>query len=368
MVEWKKLGDLCEVQRGKRLTKNLLDDNAAYPVYHGGLDPLGKYGQYNREANTVMVINVGASAGTVGFCNCKFWSSDGCFCISHSKLLDNKYLYYYLQTKTHYLQSQVRHAGIPTLDNPVVEKIMLPLLSMSEQKQIVGILDTFTSSINNLKHQIAQRRKQYEYYRDQLLDIEGKVGVKNSTLGKIGNCTAGATPSTKIAEYWEGGTIPWMSSGEVHQKIVTHTASFITKKGYDNASTKMLPVNTIVIALAGQGKTRGTVAITAIELCTNQSLCGIIIDNAEINNKYVYYYMTTRYNDLRRISSGEGTRGGLNLKMIASYPIPLPSLSEQQRIVDILDKFEASIQNLEAQLSQREKQYEYYRNKLLTFE
>jgi len=368
MVEWKKLGEICEVQRGKRLTKNLLDENAAYPVYHGGLEPLGKYGQYNREANTVMVINVGASAGTVGFSDCRFWSSDGCFCISHSELLDNKYLFYYLQTKTHYLQSQVRHAGIPTLDNPVVEKINLPLLSLPEQNRIVSILDTFTSSIDNLKQQIAQRRKQYEYYRDQLLDLEGNEGVEMKTLGEIGVCVAGATPSTKIADYWEGGNIPWMSSGEVHQKVVTHTSSLITQKGYDNASTKMLPVNTIVIALAGQGKTRGSVAITAIELCTNQSLCGVIIDNAQINNKYVYYYMTTRYNDLRRISSGEGTRGGLNLKMIASYPIPVTSLSEQQRIVDILDQFETSIQNLEAQLSQREKQYEYYRNKLLTFE
>ena len=78
--------------------------------------------------------------------------------------------------------------------------------------------------------------------------------------------------------------------------------------------------------------------------------------------------MLTRYLDLRRISSGEGTRGGLNIKMISSYPILLPSLQEQSRIVSILDEFEASIKNLEAQLEAREKQYEYYRNKLLTFE
>ena len=368
MVEWKKLGDICVVQRGKRLTKDLLDENSAYPVYHGGLEPLGRYGQYNREANTVMVINVGASAGTVGFSDRRFWSSDGCFCISHSEHLNNKYLFYYLQTKTHYLQSQVRHAGIPTLDNPVVEKINVPLLSLPEQTRIVGILDTFTSSIENLKEQIAQRRKQYEYYRDQLLDLEGKEGVEMKTLGEIGKCVAGATPSTKVPEYWEGGEIPWMSSGEVHQKIVSHTANYITKKGYENASTKMLPIGTIVIALAGQGKTRGSVAITTIELCTNQSLCGVIISDDLIINKYVYHYMSTRYDDLRRISSGDGTRGGLNLKMISSYSVPIPSPSKQQRIVSILDTFEASIQNLEAQLKERQKQYEYYRNKLLTFE
>ncbi|MBR5690176.1 MAG: restriction endonuclease subunit S, partial [Prevotella sp.] len=168
--------------------------------------------------------------------------------------------------------------------------------------------------------------------------------------------------------YWENGIIPWMSSGEVHQGIVTRTASSITQKGYDNSSTKMLPIDTVVIALAGQGKTRGSVAITAIELCTNQSLCGVVIDNDKILNKYVYHYLKTQYSNLRRISSGDGTRGGLNLKMINGYIIPLPSLAEQSRIVSILDIFEASIANLEQQLAQRQKQYEYYREKLLTFE
>ncbi len=162
MVEWRELQKDMKVLRGKRLTKNLLDDNASYPVFHGGIEPLGRYGDYNREANTVMIINVGASAGTVGFCNSRFWSSDGCFCISHSEEVSSKFLYYFMLGKTHYLQSQVRYAGIPTLDNSVIEKIKIPILSLSEQNRIVGILDTFTASIDNLKEQIAQRRKQYD--------------------------------------------------------------------------------------------------------------------------------------------------------------------------------------------------------------
>ena len=171
-VEMKKLGDVVKVLRGKRLTKNMLDDDAPYPVFHGGIEPLGFYNQYNRQANTVMIINVGASAGTVGYCNRQFWSSDGCFCISHSDLLNSKYLYYYLETKTLYLQSQVRHAGIPTLNNPVVESVYFPLLPLQEQRRIVSILDTFESSIRNLEAQLSQREKQYEYYRNKLLTFE----------------------------------------------------------------------------------------------------------------------------------------------------------------------------------------------------
>lgn len=168
-VEMKTLGEMTKVLRGKRLTKNMLDEEAPYPVFHGGIEPLGFYSQYNREANTVMIINVGASAGTVGYCDRKFWSSDGCFCISQSDSINNKFLYYYLETKTHYLQSQVRHAGIPTLDNPVVEKIYVPLLTLSEQQRIVSILDTFEASISNLEAQLKEREKQYEYYRNKLL-------------------------------------------------------------------------------------------------------------------------------------------------------------------------------------------------------
>ena len=192
--------------------------------------------------------------------------------------------------------------------------------------------------------------------------------VEWKKLGDIAKCYAGATPSTKNASYWEGGIIPWMSSGEVHQGIVTYTAAHITQLGYDNSSTKMLPKGSVVIALAGQGKTRGSVAITDIELCTNQSLCGIVLNKSNIINKYVYYFLGTRYNHLRKISSGEGTRGGLNLKMISDYEIPIPAISEQERIVGILDTFTSSIDNLKQQIAQRRKQYEYYRDQLLDLE
>lgn len=171
-VEWKEIKSTMQVLRGKRLTKNLLSEDADYYVFHGGLEPLGKYSNYNREANTVMVINVGASAGTVGYSADKFWSSDGCFAITHCDEILSRFLYYFLQSKTHYLQSQVRHAGIPTLDNAVVEKIRIPILSIEKQQRIVSILNTFEEEIKNLEAQLKQRQKQYEYYRNKLLTFE----------------------------------------------------------------------------------------------------------------------------------------------------------------------------------------------------
>ena len=173
------LSEICSIQRGKRLTKNQLMKTEKYPVFHGGIDPLGFYDKKNRDADTVMVINVGASAGTVGYSKVDFWSSDGCFTISHSPLLLNKFLYHLLKTKERELQSKVRKAGIPTLDNLVVEKIIIPIFPLKEQERIVSILDEFNKLSNeisdNLQAEITARKKQYEYYRNKLLTFKEAV-------------------------------------------------------------------------------------------------------------------------------------------------------------------------------------------------
>lgn len=174
-VEWKKLGEICNVQRGVRLTTRDLISNGKYPVYHGGIEPIGYYTEYNRIANSAMIINVGASAGTVGFCQTNFWSSDGCFCFTHNNVINQKYLFYVLQSMEFIIKSKVRKAGIPTLDNKDVERINIPIIPMFEQQRIVSILDKFESLVNNLTEglpaEIAAVQEQYEYYRNKLLSF-----------------------------------------------------------------------------------------------------------------------------------------------------------------------------------------------------
>ena len=366
MVEWIELHKEMKVLRGKRLTKKELDDNASFPVFHGGIEPLGRYGDYNREPNTVMVINVGASAGTVGFCDSKFWSSDGCFCISHSDNFISKFLYYFMIGKTQYFQSQVRYAGIPTLDNSVLEKIQIPLLSLSEQKRIVGILDTFTDSIENLKQQIAQRRKQYEHYRDQLLDLEGKEGVEMKTLGDVCIIKNGYTPSTKNIDFWENGTIPWFTLEDIRKngRILADAIKHITPLGVKKGG--LFSKNSIIISTTA---TIGEYALIQEDFLCNQQITCLSLKNSNIiTSKYLYYLADIIGRWCKKNVNGGGSLLIVSSSKLNYLSIPVPPLSEQQRIVSILDTFEASISNLEAQLEQRQKQYEYYRNKLLTFE
>lgn len=188
--------------------------------------------------------------------------------------------------------------------------------------------------------------------------------VEWKTLGEIcKKIYSGGTPNTSKPEYWENGTIPWMSSGEVNLGIIYQTEKFITELGLKNSSAKFVPKNSIVIALAGQGKTRGKVARIKIDLTTNQSLASLTFDEKLVNSDYVYHFLESQYENLRQISSGNGNRGGLNLQMISSYQIPIPPLDVQAEIVRILDAFTA----VTAELNMREKQYQYYRDKLLSF-
>lgn len=178
-----------------------------------------------------------------------------------------------------------------------------------------------------------------EMVKSQFIEMFGGVdnNPKSYDIKKVGDfaeCFAGATPSTKIPSYWDNGNIPWMSSGEVHKGRVQDTDAKITQQGYDGCSTKMVPIHSIVVALAGQGKTRGTVAINDIELCTNQSLCAIV-PNEEVNYEYLFHNLRGRYKELRSMSGDVDGRGGLNLKHIQSIKVIVPPMSEQMKFVSI---------------------------------
>lgn len=179
----------------------------------------------------------------------------------------------------------------------------------------------------------------FDELKSQFIEMFGSVddNLKSYDIKKVGDfaeCFAGATPSTKITSYWDDGNIPWMSSGEVHKGRIQDTDAKITQQGYDGCSTKMVPIHSIVVALAGQGKTRGTVAINEIELCTNQSLCAIV-PNEEINYEYLFHNLRGRYKELRSMSGDVDGRGGLNLKHIQSIKVIVPPMSEQMKFVSI---------------------------------
>ena len=356
MVEWKKLGEVCTILRGNRVTKGELVDNGKFPVISGGVTPMGFIDSYNREPNTITVSQYG-TAGYVDFQYSRFWANDICYCVYPEKSVDNKYLWYVLKSKQDLLYA-IRNTDATPYSLPVdtLKSILIPIPSLEEQTRIVGILDTFTSAIDNLKEQIAQRRKQYEYYREQLLDLEGKPGVAWKKLGEITTRNKGI--SITAGQMGELAS----TNGNVRVFAAGSTIADIDEFKLPPNCAHKLP--SIIV------KSRGYIDFEFYEkpFTHKNEMWSYSFENKN-KGKFIYYYLSTQTKFFQiKAKSNSVKLPQLCVADTDNYLIPLPSLHEQQRIVSILDTFEASIQNLEAQLKQREKQYEYYRNKLLTFE
>ena len=276
----------------------------------------------------------------------------------YEQLINMRYAYYYMFIIDEWCKQHVNQGGFASVDMSGLYKHPFPIPSISEQERIVDILDTFTASIDNLKEQIAQRRKQYEYYRDQLLDLEGKEGVEMKTLGDIGDvCMCKRVMKEQTSEK---GEIPFFKIGTFGYQA----DAFISKELFEEYKSKYSYPRKGEILISASGTIGRSVVFDGEDAYFQDSnIVWIANDEKLVTNRYLYYFY-----QVAEWKTDGGTIKRLYNYNLKNITIPIPSLQEQQRIVSILDTFEASIQNLETQLSQREKQYEYYRNELLTFE
>ena len=172
-VEYKRLLDTTKIMRGTRVVKSQLSNVGKYPVYQNCLTPMGYYENSNCEKNNAFIIVAGA-AGEVGYSTTDFWAADDCFCLLCHENLNSKYLYHALLNKQNFIFSKVRRASIPRLSRNAVENIIIPVPPLEVQSEIVRILDNFTELTTELTSELTARKKQYEYYRDKLLNFKIK--------------------------------------------------------------------------------------------------------------------------------------------------------------------------------------------------
>lgn len=285
--------------------------------------------------------------------------------------IDQSYLKAWVCSKlfTEHCDSVKTVTAIPHISPEDIRTFSIKLpKDIEEQKSIAKALSDVDELIVSLEKLIAKKRDIKTATMQQLLTGKKRLpgfgqgkGYKQTELGEIPedwdvrnigsftDCTAGGTPSTTVTAYW-GGDNPWMSSGELHLKRVKDVEARITDQGLKNSSTKYVPRHCVLMGLAGQGKTRGTVAVNEIELCTNQSIAAIFpSDNHD--TYFLFYNLDTRYEELRGMSTGDGGRGGLNLTIIKKIPIAMPSIVEQISIVSVLFDIDKEIEYLEQRFS-----------------
>jgi type I restriction enzyme S subunit len=369
MVEWKKIEYVCSVITGGDAPLDCVKGQLSpttthpYPVFSNGDGVYGYCPSYRIAKDAVTVSSIG-NVGSVNYRLAFFTPIIRLkVLVPNNDLLLTKFLYYALMD----VKFIGTNSSLSSMKAADIKKIQIPVPSLAEQTRIVNILDTFTASIENLKQQIAQRRKQYEHYRDQLLDLEGKEGVEMKTLGEVGTFIRGS--GIQKSDFVDDG-FGCIHYGQIHTKYglsATKTISKVIESLYKKS--KKAVKGDVVLATTSEDA-EGVAKPVAWLGDESIAVSGdAYIFHHDQNGKFMAYQFASHRFCLFKIAHATGAKVvRISGDSMAKFAFPLPSIEEQQRIVSILDTFEACIANLEQQLAQRERQYEYYRNKLLTFE
>ncbi|EFM2096438.1 restriction endonuclease subunit S [Escherichia coli] len=375
-VEWKSLGDVVNFQRGRRLVKSQLETRGKYAVYQNSMTPLGYYHEYNVAAQSSFIICAGA-AGEIGYSENEFWAADDVHFAITPEYINDRFLFHFLLTQKNKISGQVRRASIPRLSKSVIEKLEFPIpcpdnpeKSLAIQSEIVRILDKFTALTAELTAELNMRKKQYNYYRDQLLSFkEGEIEWK--TLEEVLVDKFWIMPATP--KFDDNGEIPYVTSknisgGNIDFERVKH----ISRDDFLSIS-KNRPIlkGDFLISMIG------TIGEIARVKCLDPDFYGqnmyLIRLNEELLNPryFLHFFDSPRMKFYFKSVKNNSGQGYLKANNIDGLSIPLPSIDEQQKIAFILDKFDtltnSITEGLPREIELRQKQYEYYRDLLFSF-
>lgn len=366
-VKYKKLVDAVSIERGKRVVRSQLSIRGKYPVYQNSLTPLGYHTDCNYNANTTFIIVAGA-AGEIGFSDKAFWAADDCFTVVCPENVLNRYIYHLLLNNQNQLASKVRKASIPRLSRSAIENLVIPIPPLDVQREIVRILDNFTELTAELTVELTveltARQKQYAFYRNKLLTFGKTEGarIERIPLGDIGSicmCKRILKSQTNTV-----GGVPFYKIGTFGKKA----DAYISQETFDEYRAKynFPKKGDVLISAAG---TIGRTVVYNGEPAYFQDSNIVWIDNNEsiVLNSYLRYCY-----ELKPWKASEGgTIPRLYNDNIAKAVIAVPPIEEQKRIVSILDRFDAICNDLTsglpAEIEARQKQYEHYRDRLLSF-
>lgn len=357
-VEYVRLDKVANVCRGTRVVKSQLSDTG-YPVYQNCLTPMGYFERSNCNAGTTFVI-CGGAAGNVGYTDVDCWAADDCEFIIGGHQVINRYIYYYLMTKQNYLLSKVRKASIPRLSPNIIKELEIPVPPLPVQEEIVRILDTFTE----LQAELQKRKQQYNFYRDNLLNFKdinrGGQEIKWMKLGDVAYYVKNRITSSSIttSNYVSVENLLQDKQGKTIASNVPDGCLIHYEPG-DVLIGNIRPYLKKIWLANGDGGTNGDVLT-------------IRADRKFVSPEFLYQCLASddffQY-DMSHAKGAKMPRG--SKEDVMNYKIPITSLSEQQRIVSILDRFDTLTNDLTsglpAEMEKRRQQYEFYRDKLLTF-
>jgi type I restriction enzyme S subunit len=252
-------------------------------------------------------------------------------------------------------------------------QMRIPIPPMEVQLEIVRILDAMTSLQAELQAELEARRLQYEHYQHEVFDQLDGAGVQSVAVKDLGRWYGGGTPSKGRSDYWVDGTIPWISPKDMGGSVVTYTEDHITEAAVRNSATKLVPANAVaLVARSSILDHTLPIAFVPSPSALNQDMKAVIAADG-IEPRYVFHVLrANRARMLRTVRRSGGSVASLDSQKLWKFEVPVPGAEEQRRIIDFMDRFDLLTNDLSvglpAELTARRKQYEYYRDKLLTFE
>ena len=395
-VEYKPLGDIATISRGGSFQKKDYTENGVPCIHYGQIYMY--YGLFAEKTLTYIseevaqkqkfaepgdIIMAVTSENLDDVCKCMAWLGSKKIAVSgHTAIIHHsinpKYLVYWLSSTMFYQQKVKIAHGTKVIEVAPARlaDIILPVPPLPVQREIVRILDNFAELTEGLNRELAAeltaRKKQYAYYRDKLLG-KPHSSTKIITIGELGSWSGGKTPSMDNSDYWEDGTMPWITSKDMKVSTLEDTEDHITEKAISEASMTVNPPNGVaVVTRSGILKHTLPVAYVPFETTVNQDI-KMLVAGEGVLPRYAFHAMQGKSPDiLAKAKKQGGTVDSLEFKKFLDYEIPLPSLEVQKRLVEVLDDFDAICTDLSsglpAEIEARQKQYEYYRDKLLSFE
>ena len=368
-VEYKALGEVTIMKRGTSATKGIMQAGNI-PVISGGRQPAFYCNASNRTGEVITVAGSGAGAGYVQYWNEPIFVCDA-FSIQGNETLNTKYVYYVLTSIQEKIYSTKKGGGVPHVHISSIDKFEIPLPPLPVQEEIVRVLDAFTELQAELQAELQKRKQQYNFYRDNLLtNFTTEQNVKEYTLGELGTFTRGNGLQKK--DFTREG-IGCIHYGQIYTRFGAFADKTLTYVNRELASHLLqVEKGNLVIACTSENVEdicKSVAWLGEENICTGGHAC---VFRHNQNPKYISYFFQTEYffNQKKKYTYGTKVKD-IKPDSIAKIKIPLPSLKEQERIVSILDNLYTLTNDLAsglpAEMEKRRQQYEYYRDKLLTF-
>ena len=339
MINYVKLGSLTSIKTGK-LDANAATDGGKYPFFTCSKEPL-RINSFAYDCECVLVAGNGDL--NVKYYEGKFEAYQRTYIIESvdkDKLLV-KYLYFFLDSYVAVLRMQSIGGVIKYIKLGNLTDAVIPLPDIDKQQEIVNLLEGCEKLVTARKQQLISLD---ELVKSRFIELFGSIHEsKKYPYAPVKNLTdviSGGTPSRKKSTYWDEGRIPWVKTTELKNNVITEVEESITETGLAESSAKLVPAGTVLVAMYGQGKTRGMTAYLGIEASTNQA-CACILPSEKINSMFLWKYLELSYEKLRSLAQGAG-QPNLNGNMIKDFPVLIPPIDMQKSYVSFVMQVDKS--------------------------